>query len=99
MICHKVACKCPQGITRVALATLSELGFKPLPELHERDYGRGVGAVKVPGRETGANPLLKRQKSEFVRRKNVEEEALSRALGERYREYMKRTKRLAPFIY
>ena len=30
---------------------------------------------------------------------NVEEEALSRALGERYREYMKRTKRLVPFIY
>jgi protein-S-isoprenylcysteine O-methyltransferase Ste14 len=35
----------------------------------------------------------------FVRRMNVEEEALSRALGERYREYMKRTKRLVPFIY
>jgi protein-S-isoprenylcysteine O-methyltransferase len=35
----------------------------------------------------------------FVRRMNVEEEALSRALGERYREYMERTKRLVPFIY
>jgi protein-S-isoprenylcysteine O-methyltransferase Ste14 len=35
----------------------------------------------------------------FVRRMNVEEEALARALGERYREYMKRTKRLVPFIY
>jgi protein-S-isoprenylcysteine O-methyltransferase Ste14 len=35
----------------------------------------------------------------FRRRINVEEEALSRALGERYREYMKRTKRLVPFIY
>src|SRR3954463_15112508 len=35
----------------------------------------------------------------FRRRMNVEEEALSRALGKRYREYMKRTKRLVPFIY
>jgi protein-S-isoprenylcysteine O-methyltransferase Ste14 len=35
----------------------------------------------------------------FVRRMNVEEHALSQALGERYREYMKRTKRLVPFIY
>jgi protein-S-isoprenylcysteine O-methyltransferase len=35
----------------------------------------------------------------FVRRMNVEEEALSRALGECYRAYMKRTKRLLPFIY
>ena len=35
----------------------------------------------------------------FVHRMNVEEEALGRALGERYREYMKRTKRLVPFIY
>ncbi len=35
----------------------------------------------------------------FVRRMNVEEEALSRALGERYVEYMKRTKRLVPFVY
>jgi len=35
----------------------------------------------------------------FVRRMNVEEEALSRALGERYREYMKRTKRLIPLVY
>jgi protein-S-isoprenylcysteine O-methyltransferase len=35
----------------------------------------------------------------FVRRMNVEEDALSRALGERYRVYMKRTKRLVPFIY
>lgn len=35
----------------------------------------------------------------FIHRMNVEEEALSRALGERYREYMKRTRRLIPFVY
>src|SRR5216110_3322720 len=35
----------------------------------------------------------------FVRRMKVEEEALSRALGERYVEYMKRTKRLIPLLY
>jgi protein-S-isoprenylcysteine O-methyltransferase len=35
----------------------------------------------------------------FVRRMNVEEEALRRALGQRYREYMKRTKRLIPLVY
>ena len=35
----------------------------------------------------------------FIRRMNVEEEALSQALGARYREYMKRTKRLVPLIY
>jgi protein-S-isoprenylcysteine O-methyltransferase len=35
----------------------------------------------------------------FVRRMNVEEAALRGALGERYGEYMKRTKRLVPFIY
>lgn len=35
----------------------------------------------------------------FVRRMNVEEEALSRALGDKYIAYVKRTKRLAPFIY
>jgi protein-S-isoprenylcysteine O-methyltransferase Ste14 len=35
----------------------------------------------------------------FVHRMNVEEDALSRALGPRYAEYMKRTKRLVPFIY
>ena len=35
----------------------------------------------------------------FICRMNVEEEALSRALGPRYAEYMKRTKRLVPFIY
>ena len=35
----------------------------------------------------------------FVRRMNVEEEALSRALGERYDTYMRRTKRLIPGIY
>ena len=35
----------------------------------------------------------------FIRRMNVEEDALSRALGPRYAEYMKRTKRLVPFIY
>ena len=35
----------------------------------------------------------------FIRRMNVEEEALLGALGERYAEYMKRTSRLVPFIY
>jgi protein-S-isoprenylcysteine O-methyltransferase len=35
----------------------------------------------------------------FIHRMNVEEDALSRALGSRYAEYMKRTKRLVPFIY
>jgi protein-S-isoprenylcysteine O-methyltransferase len=35
----------------------------------------------------------------FIHRMNVEEEALSRALGARYADYMKRTKRLVPFIY
>jgi protein-S-isoprenylcysteine O-methyltransferase Ste14 len=35
----------------------------------------------------------------FIRRINVEEQALSGALGERYRDYMRRTKRLIPGIY
>ncbi len=35
----------------------------------------------------------------FIHRMNVEEDALSRALRTRYAEYMKRTKRLVPFIY
>ena len=35
----------------------------------------------------------------FIHRINVEEAALSRALGARYTEYMKRTKRLLPFVY
>jgi len=35
----------------------------------------------------------------FIRRMNVEEDALSRALGPRYTEYMKRTKRLVPLVY
>lgn len=35
----------------------------------------------------------------FVRRMNVEEEALRGALGERYTAYMRRTKRLAPGLY
>jgi protein-S-isoprenylcysteine O-methyltransferase Ste14 len=35
----------------------------------------------------------------FIHRMNVEEEALRGALGERYEEYMKRTKRLVPLIY
>ena len=35
----------------------------------------------------------------FVRRMNVEEEALEGALGEKYREYMMRTKRLVPGLY
>jgi len=30
---------------------------------------------------------------------NVEEDALSRALGSRYTDYMRRTKRLVPFVY
>jgi protein-S-isoprenylcysteine O-methyltransferase Ste14 len=30
---------------------------------------------------------------------NVEEDALLRALGARYADYMKRTKRLVPFVY
>ena len=35
----------------------------------------------------------------FIRRMNVEEDALSRALGSRYISYMVRTKRLVPFVY
>jgi protein-S-isoprenylcysteine O-methyltransferase Ste14 len=35
----------------------------------------------------------------FIHRMNVEEDALSRALGPRYADYMKRTKRLVPFVY
>jgi protein-S-isoprenylcysteine O-methyltransferase len=35
----------------------------------------------------------------FLRRMNVEEEALARALGARYRDYMKRTRRLVPGVY
>jgi protein-S-isoprenylcysteine O-methyltransferase Ste14 len=35
----------------------------------------------------------------FIRRMNVEEDALSRALGSRYTAYMRRTKRLVPFVY
>ena len=35
----------------------------------------------------------------FIRRMNVEEEALSKALGLRYADYMRRTKRLMPFVY
>ncbi|MGH7982884.1 MAG: methyltransferase family protein [Candidatus Udaeobacter sp.] len=35
----------------------------------------------------------------FIHRMNVEEDALSRALGRRYADYMKRTKRLVPFLY
>ena len=35
----------------------------------------------------------------FIHRMNVEEDALSRALGSRYAEYIKRTKRLVPFVY
>ena len=33
------------------------------------------------------------------RRMNVEEDALTRALGDRYREYIRRTKRLVPGVY
>jgi protein-S-isoprenylcysteine O-methyltransferase len=35
----------------------------------------------------------------FLRRMKVEEDALSRALGEKYVEYMRRTKRLIPGVY
>jgi protein-S-isoprenylcysteine O-methyltransferase Ste14 len=35
----------------------------------------------------------------FIHRINVEEEALSCALGSRYTDYIKRTKRLVPFVY
>ena len=35
----------------------------------------------------------------FIHRMNVEEDALLSALGLRYAEYMKRTKRLVPFVY
>jgi protein-S-isoprenylcysteine O-methyltransferase Ste14 len=35
----------------------------------------------------------------FIHRMNVEEKALSRALGSSYTEYMRRTKRLVPFLY
>lgn len=35
----------------------------------------------------------------FIRRMDVEEQALSGALGERYLDYMRRTKRLLPGIY
>jgi protein-S-isoprenylcysteine O-methyltransferase len=35
----------------------------------------------------------------FLHRMNVEEDALSRALGAHYVEYAKRTKRVVPFIY
>lgn len=35
----------------------------------------------------------------FIHRMNVEEDALSRALGRRYADYMKRTKRLVPLVY
>jgi protein-S-isoprenylcysteine O-methyltransferase Ste14 len=35
----------------------------------------------------------------FVHRMNVEEDALSRALGPQYTDYMRRTKRLIPFVY
>jgi protein-S-isoprenylcysteine O-methyltransferase Ste14 len=35
----------------------------------------------------------------FVRRMKVEEEALTRALGEKYLEYMRRTRRLIPGVY
>jgi len=35
----------------------------------------------------------------FIHRMNVEENALSGALGPEYTDYMRRTKRLVPFIY
>jgi protein-S-isoprenylcysteine O-methyltransferase Ste14 len=35
----------------------------------------------------------------FIHRMNVEEKALSRALGSSYADYMRHTKRLVPFVY
>ena len=35
----------------------------------------------------------------FIHRMNVEENALSGALGPQYTDYMRRTKRLVPFVY
>src|SRR2546423_14055212 len=35
----------------------------------------------------------------FIHRMNVEENALSDALGSQYTDYMRRTKRLVPFVY
>jgi protein-S-isoprenylcysteine O-methyltransferase Ste14 len=35
----------------------------------------------------------------FIHRMNVEEKALSRALGSSYTDYMRRTNRLVPFVY
>ena len=35
----------------------------------------------------------------FIHRMNVEEKALSGALGSQYTNYMRRTKRLVPFVY
>jgi len=35
----------------------------------------------------------------FIHRMDVEEKALSRALGSSYTDYMRRTKRLVPFVY
>jgi protein-S-isoprenylcysteine O-methyltransferase Ste14 len=35
----------------------------------------------------------------FIHRMNVEEKALSCALDSRYSDYIKRTKRLVPFVY
>ena len=35
----------------------------------------------------------------FIHRMNVEEDALSGALGPQYTDYMRRTKRLVPFVY
>jgi protein-S-isoprenylcysteine O-methyltransferase len=35
----------------------------------------------------------------FIHRMNVEENALSGALGQQYTDYMRRTKRLVPFVY
>ena len=35
----------------------------------------------------------------FIHRMNVEENAFSGALGTQYTDYMRRTKRLVPFIY
>jgi protein-S-isoprenylcysteine O-methyltransferase len=35
----------------------------------------------------------------FIHRMNVEEDALTGALGAHYTDYMRRTKRLVPFIY
>ena len=58
-------------------------------------HGSGVVATQL-GRPAG---FLVPIGAAFIHRMNVEEDALLQALGLRYTEYMKRTKRLVPFVY